>query len=86
MRFLDTAVDDADGRRISIGCDRRDGMSRLRALLALVLGQRDVFRFDDFEDVGIVQDKSLSPFPEILSRIVKLSGNTPEAKASPSML
>ena len=42
-------------------CDGRDSGRRLRALLALVLGQRDVFRFDDLEDVGIVEDEVLQP-------------------------
>ena len=38
VRLLDAAVDDADGGRISSGCDRRDGGCRLHALLAVVLG------------------------------------------------
>ncbi len=56
---MDAAVDDADCGCVGIGCDRRDGWRHLRALLILVLGQRDVFRFDDLEDVREVKDEVL---------------------------
>jgi hypothetical protein len=59
--LLDAAVNDAYGRCVGIGSDGRDGCCRLRSMLAVVLRQRDVFRFDDLEDVGIVENEVLQP-------------------------
>ena len=61
--LLNAAVDDADGWRVSARCYRCHREQRLRCGRAGSLRERDVFRFDDFEHIGVVEDDVLQSLP-----------------------
>jgi hypothetical protein len=63
MGFLNAAVDDADGRRVSLRRYGRYVGNACGGRPGRLLRQGNVFRFNDLENVRIIEDDVLQPFP-----------------------